>query len=121
MISRDRAYQDSLVTKSGTAEQHIQRRHQCPITASIEGETHHLVGLLHGIEVAEDVCAPKSVDCLLRVADQDQCGVPVERAAENLPLDRVSVLELVHHDDAVALPETFGSCRPMLRVGQCVT
>ena len=114
MISRHRAYHDSLVTESSATEQHIKPRDQCLVTASIDGEAHHLVGLLDGVEIAEDVCPTEGVDRLLGVADQDQRGVSVERAAEDFPLDGIGVLELVHHDDAVALPETFGSGRPML-------
>ena len=108
VFSSDPAYGDSLVTESGVTEQHIKRVDQRLVTAPIDGETPDLVGLLDGVEIAEDVRAAEGVDRLLGVADQDQRGVSVERAVQDFPLNRVGVLELVHHDDAVALPETIG-------------
>ena len=120
VFSRDRAYRDSLVTESGVTQQHIKRIDECLVAAPIDGETPDLVGLLDSVEIAEDVRAAEGVDRLLGVADQDQRGVSVEGAAQDFPLNGVGVLELVHHDDAVALPETIGSGRPMLGVGQCI-
>ena len=116
----DPAYGDSLVTESGVTEQHIECVDQRSVTAPIDSETPDLVGLLDGVEIAEDVRTAEGVDRLLGVADQDQRGVPVERAVQDFPLNGVGVLELVHHHDAVALPETVGSGRSMLRVGQCI-
>ena len=65
------------------------------------------VGLLHRAQIAEHVRAAERVDRLLRVADQDQRHVPVERSPQDVPLDRVGVLELVDEHDAEALPEPF--------------
>ena len=111
VFSRDLAYGDSFVTEGSVTQQHIKCLDQRLVTAPIDGQTSHLVGLPDSVEIAEDVRATEGVDRLLGVADQDQRGVLVERAAQDLPLDGVGVLELVHHDDAVALPETIGSGR----------
>ena len=53
-------------------------------------------------QVGDDVAAAERVDRLLRVADQDQRGVPAEGAVDHLPLHRIGVLELVDHHDRPA-------------------
>ena len=54
-----------------------------------------------GAQVGGDVGAAEPVDRLLRVADEHEGAVPVERGPQDVPLHRVGVLELVDHDDAV--------------------
>jgi hypothetical protein len=120
MFSGDRAYGDSLVTEGGVTEQPIERVDQRSVTTPIDVQTPDLIGLLGSIEIAEDIGATEGVDRLLRIADQDQGGVPVESALQDFPLNRVGVLELVHHYDSVALPEAIGCGRSPLRVGQCI-
>ena len=102
MVSRDGAYGDSLVTECSVTHQHIQCIDQCLVAAPVDDQTPDLVGLLDGVQIAEDVCAAECVDGLLWVTDQDQRRVSVERTVQDLPLDWVGVLEFVHHDDAVA-------------------
>ena len=55
-----------------------------------------------GVEVGEDVGAAEAVDRLLGVADQHERRVAVERVAQDGPLHRVGVLELVDQHDRVA-------------------
>ena len=54
-----------------------------------------------GAQVGGDVGAAEPVDRLLRVADEHECAVSVERGAQDVPLHGVGVLELVDHDDPV--------------------
>ena len=61
------------------------------------------------LEVGVDVGAAEGVDRLLRVADEDERRAAVaERAAHDVPLDGVGVLELVDEHDAVALSQPRG-------------
>ena len=69
------------------------------------------VGALAGAEVGDDVAAAERVDGLLRVADQHQRGLADEGALDDLPLDRVGVLELVdHHDRPAPAHPVAGGC-----------
>ena len=58
-----------------------------------------------GLQVGDDVGAAERVDRLLGVADQHQRGVAVEGAAQDRPLHRVGVLELVDQHHPVARPQ----------------
>ena len=61
--------------------------------------------LARRVEVREDIGAPKAVDGLLRITDQDQGRLPgPEGPAQDLPLDRVGVLKLVDERHLIALP-----------------
>ena len=61
------------------------------------------------LEVGVDVGAAEGVDRLLGVADEDERDAALaERAAHDVPLDRVGVLELVDEHDAVALSQARG-------------
>jgi hypothetical protein len=77
-----------------------------------------MVCLLHCIQIGEDVRAAESVDRLLGVADQDQCGVVVKGPPQDLPLDGIGVLKLIDHDDAVAPPEPLRGGLSMIGIGQ---
>ncbi len=55
------------------------------VAAPVAGQRGVAVGGLGGVEVADDVGAAEGVDRLLRVADQDQRGVPVEGARAGSP------------------------------------
>ena len=69
--------------------------------------------LVGGREVGVDVGAAEGVDRLLGVADQDERRLAVaEGALDDLPLDRVGVLELVDQDDPVALPQLATASAP---------
>ena len=73
-----------------------------------------------GAQVRGDVGAAEPVDGLLRVADEHEGAVPVERGPQDVPLDRVGVLELVDHDDAVPGADPLRGGGSRLRVGQRV-
>ena len=90
------------------------------VAAPVGAQRADLIRLPDRVQIAVDVGAAERVDRLLRVADQDQRGVPVEGAADDLPLDRVGVLELVDEHDPVAIPEPLGGLGAVLRVGERV-
>ena len=71
-----------------------------------------------GVEVADDVGAAEGVDRLLRVADQDERRVAVEGGAQDVPLHRVGVLELVDEHHPVARPQPLAGGRARPRVGE---
>ena len=59
-------------------------------------------------QVGVDVGAAEGVDRLLGIADEDERHAALaERAAHDVPLDRVGVLELVDEHDAVALAQAL--------------
>ncbi len=62
--------------------------------------------------------ATEPVDGLLRVTDQDQRPVLVEGLAQDRPLHRIGVLELVDQHDPVAGPQPFLGHRPGRWIGQ---
>ena len=101
---RDREHRDLRVAQCRPVREHLQRVDQGRVAAPVAGERAAAVGGAYGVEVAEHVTASERVDRLLRVADQDQVGVPGERPVEHLPLHRVGVLELVDQDHLPALP-----------------
>ena len=74
----------------------------------------------YGIEVTEHLCASEGVDRLLRVADEHQRRVPVEREAKDLPLHRIRVLELVDEHHPKTATDPSAGRRPVCGVGQCV-
>ena len=66
-------------------------------------------GRAGGREVGVDVGAAERVDRLLGVGDQHQRRAGLgERAAHDLPLDRIGVLELVDQHDLVARAQLRG-------------
>ena len=72
------------------------------LTASVACAAGHL----GGVEVGVDVGAPEGVDGLLGVADEDERGgAAAEAELEDVPLDRVGVLELVDQGHLVAAPQ----------------
>ncbi len=66
-----------------------------------------MLGVSRGVEIAEHISPAEGVNGLLRVADQDERPVAVERVAQNAPLSRIGVLELVHQHDLVVLPQSL--------------
>ena len=77
---------------------------------------------LDGVEVGVHVGPAEPVDGLLRVADEHERGAGALRAEqrpEDLPLDRIGVLELVDERDAEA-PAHRGDCRRTTLAGERV-
>ena len=120
-VSRlDLVNDDARVAELGAFQHHLQAvdegrvaapvGHQCPLLASGFG----------GFQVGDDVAAAEGVDRLLRVADEDQGGAAGEGAVDDLPLDRVGVLELVDHHNRPAgvHPEPGRGVGLVERVGQ---
>ena len=115
-----RADHDLFVAELRAAPEDVQPGHQGVIAAPVGAERSDLIRLPDRVQVAVDVGAAERVDGLLRVADHDQRGVPVEGAADDLPLDRVGVLELVDEHHAIAIPESLGGLGAVLWVGERV-
>jgi len=95
-----------LSARKDAAEQPVQRGQQVRPAAEVAGERHVLPArrrhLLPELPVHLDVRAAEAVDRLLRVPHDEQ---PARRAArrqhpEDLRLERVGVLELIHEDVA---------------------
>ena len=61
------------------------------------------------VEVAEHLCTAEGVDRLFGIADQQQRRKSVKCPSENLPLQRIRVLELVHENHPEACADT-GAC-----------
>ena len=78
------------------------------VAAPVRRQRGVVVGVFGGVEVTEDVRTAEGVDGLLGIADEDQGAVAVERAAQDRPLGRVGVLELIdeHHPVGVTQPLT---------------
>ena len=108
----DGAIDDLLVAQRGAAEHRVVGVDQPLVAAPVDRERRARVGRLGGVEVGVDVGAAERVDRLLRVADQHQRrAAAAERAAQDVPLHGVGVLELVHEHDAIALSQPRGGRR----------
>jgi len=99
----DRAVEDLVVAEAGAAEHGVQRGDEVLVAAPVGGQCLLVARLARGREVGVDVGAAEGVDRLLGIADQHQGAlsravvleVLGEGAADDVPLDRVGVLELV--------------------------
>ncbi len=120
VVGHHRPDHDLLVAEGGATDQRFQTVDQRLVAAPVDVQGTDLVGLPNRVEVAVDVGAAERVDGLLGVADQDHRSVSRKGPAHDLPLDRVSVLELVDHDHPVAVPQPGGCGLAVLRVGQRV-
>ncbi|CAB4713283.1 unannotated protein [freshwater metagenome] len=84
------------------------RLDQLAITAEV-GEQFLLVHSARGPQVRVHVCPTEAIDRLLRVSDRDDHLTIAERPVEDLPLNGIRVLELVHqHEPVTALEHTAG-------------
>ena len=92
----DLAVRDPLVTELGAGEQRVVRVDQRLVGAAVHAEGGAALGDFRGLQVRVDVGAAERVDRLLGIGDQhERHPAGRERAIEDLPLDRVGVLELV--------------------------
>ena len=97
---------DAFVAEAGAAQQRVVGVDQALVAAPVDGQRGPGAGHLGGGQVGVDVGAPEGVDGLLGVADEDEGGVAAAEAeAEDVPLDRVGVLELVDQHHPVAAPQ----------------
>ena len=115
-----RADHDLFVAELRATPENVQPSHQGVVAAPVGAQRPDLIRLPDRVQIAVDVGAAERVDGLLRVADHDQRGVPVEGAPDDLPLDRVGVLELVDEHHPIAIPESLGGLGAVLRVGERV-
>ena len=104
VVGGDLVDDDVLVAEPGAAEHHLEAVDQRLVAAPVGTESAPLTGGFRRREVRRDVAAAERIDGLLRVADQHQRAVTVERGVDHLPLHRIGVLELVdHHHRPAAL------------------
>ncbi len=118
VVGGDGRRHDLRVAEGGAAVQVVQRGEQRRVAAPVGAERLGPVGVGAGRQVGQHLGAAEGVDRLLRVADEDQVGVAVEGGAQDLPLHRVGVLELVDQHDGEALPQPRARRRPAHRVAQ---
>ena len=122
----DRAVEDLVVAEAGAAEHGVQRGDEVLIAAPVGGQCLLVTRHARGREVGVDVGAAEGVDRLLGVADQHEgalrrpavLDVLGERAPDDVPLDRVGVLELVDQGDPVALAQFGDSERAGRGIGE---
>ncbi len=94
------------MAEAGAPQQGVVGVDQALVAAPVDGQRGPGAGHLGGGQVGVDVGAPEGVDGLLGVADEDEGGVAAAEAeAEDVPLDRVGVLELVDQHHPVAAPQ----------------
>jgi hypothetical protein len=116
----DLAYEDARVAEGDVAHDVPQRVDQRAVASPVRAQRRLDGGGLGGEQVGDHVGTAKGVDGLLRVADQHQGAVAVERALQDLPLNRVGVLELVDQHDPVAAAHPCAGVLAGLGVGQGV-
>ena len=76
VVRLDVEHRDLRVAELGAAGQRLERVDQAGVAAPVGGEGVPGGGGAGSAEVGDDVAAAEGVDRLLRVADQDQRGVP---------------------------------------------
>jgi hypothetical protein len=111
----DGPVEDLVVAKAGPAEHGVQRGDEVLIAPPVGGQCLLVARDARGCEVGVDVGATEGVHRLLGVADEHEgalrrtavLDVLGKCAADDVPLDRVGVLELVDERDPVALAQ-FG-------------
>ena len=108
----DRQHPDPLVAERCAAEDRGHPVEQQRVAAPVGRQGAHDRRRRAGLEVGVHVGAAEAVDGLLRVADQHQGAVAVERLAQDRPLHRVGVLELVDQHHPVARPQPGLRDRP---------
>jgi hypothetical protein len=119
----DVAERDGVVAEGGAAQQRRRGVEQCAVGAPVGGERRRPATRgAHGSQVRVHVRAPEGVDRLFRVPDQHQGRVGVlgvgEHRAEDVPLHRVGVLELVDQRDPEPVLQGRGAARRLERVAQ---
>jgi hypothetical protein len=101
---------DVGAAEGGSVEQHVQRRQHRVVGAPVgeQRPSRCRRSVLDRPEVGVHIGTTERVDGLLGVPHQDQCRPavrPVEQGREDLPLDRVGVLELIDQCHPEAAPE----------------
>ena len=97
---------DARVAERDPVEQGVVGVDETPGRCASCGRASRVVAPLGRVEVGVHVGAAERVDRLLRIADQhERRGAVAERRADDVPLHRVGVLELVDHHDPEALPQ----------------
>ncbi len=94
---------DVRVAQLGAPDHGVHRVEQRLVGAPVDRQGVPLTGGAGGLQVCRDVATAEGVDGLLRVADQHHGAGAHESPFDDLPLDRVGVLELVDHHDVPAL------------------
>ena len=116
----DLVHEDARVSERDVADHMSEGVDQRPVAAPVGAQRRLRRRGLGGEQVGDHVGAAERVDGLLRVADQHQGAVAVERALQDLPLHRVGVLELVDEHDLVAAADAGARVLPGLGVGERV-
>ena len=109
---RDRAVDDSLVAEPRATEQRVVGGQQALIAAAVDLQRGLRDAVVAAPQVGVHVRAAERVDRLLGIGDQhERHAVVLERAVQDLPLDRVGVLELVDQHDLIARAQPRGRRR----------
>ena len=117
----DLAIDDVLVAEPRVREQRVEGVEQRLVAAPVDAQSGVRVRGGGGHEVGVDVGAAEGVDRLLGIGDQHQRHpFGGERAVEDLPLNRVGVLELVDEDHVVARTQALPRRRPVRTVEDLV-
>ena len=116
MGTSDRMHRDPGITQLQPAEHRLDPLDHCGVAAPVRGQSGMVIGVPRGVEVAEHISPAEGVNGLFRVPDQYQRPVAVERVAQDAPLGRVGVLELINQHDLVVLPQPL----PGIVVGEGV-
>ncbi len=114
----DRVDGDIAVPEFGPAEDVVERGEQPGVAAPVVRQLAAAVGVGDRVEVAEHLRAAEGVDGLLRVADQHQGPVTVEGQPQDVPLQRVGVLELVDQGHPVAVADPLPGAFAVLGIGE---
>jgi hypothetical protein len=108
---------DALVAELSSAGEDLQRLDERCVGPVVDRQRPCLARGAGGLQVGDHVAATEGVDGLLRVADEHERGVTGEGAVEDVPLDRVGVLELIDQHDAPALAHPVAGRRVVVAEG----
>ena len=117
----DVAVRDVRMAQARVREQRVIGPEELLVAAPVLVERPPLFDDATGVEVRVHVRASERIDRLFGVADQHERRTPAsEGVAHDLPLHGVRVLELVHQDDVVPVPQDETRLRAALGILECV-
>ena len=120
MVCCDGVHDDLVGPQSRTAVETFQGTHQSLVTAPVNVKGGNISGDLDRFQVGHDVGAAEGIDRLLGITDENQRHRTVEGGGQDVPLQRICVLEFVDQGDPVARPDPILRDRPVDRIGERV-